>query len=139
MDHRLEVVVHPYIWLAITAAEHAVQVRRPVVLVAPVEVHDVVAEIGDLLRDRELRLAAAERFFGVAPDGDVADEADEARRIRALNPADGELCRKFAAVAPLREQLAADADDARLARLDVVAQVIFVLRTIRLGQQHIDL
>ena len=39
----------------------------------------------------------------------------------------------------MAEQLAADADDARLAGFDVVAQVVVVLRAVRLGQQDVDL
>ena len=101
--------------------------------------HDVVAEVGDLLRDGQLRLAAPQGFLGVAPDGDVADEADEARRIGALHATDGQLGGEFAAIAALRQQLATDADDARLAGLDVVPQVVVVLRAIRLGQQDVDL
>ena len=113
--------------------------RRPIVLEFAVEVHDVVAEIGDLLRDRQLRLAPAQRLLRVAAHRDVADEADEARRIGALHASDRQLRGELAAVAPLGDQLAADADDARLARLDVVAQVVFVLRAVRLGQQDVDL
>ena len=56
-----------------------------------------------------------------------------------LHAADGELRGELAAVAPLGDQLAADADDARLAGLDVVAQVILVLRAVRLGQQDVHL
>ena len=113
--------------------------RRPIILVLAVEVHDVVAEIGDLLRDRQLRLAPAQRLLGVAAHRDVADEADEARRLGALHAPDRQLGGELAAVAPLGDQLAADADDARLAGLDVVAQVVFVLRAVRLGQQDVDL
>ena len=113
--------------------------RRPVVLELAVEVHDVVAEVRDLLRDRKLRFAAAERFLGVAPHGDVANEADEARRLGTLHPTDGEFGGELTAVAPLRQQLAADADDARLAGFDVVTQIVFVLRAIGLGQQDVDL
>jgi hypothetical protein len=57
MHHRFEVVVYTDVWLAVAAPEHAVQVRRPIILELAVEVHDVVAEVGDLLRDRQLRLA----------------------------------------------------------------------------------
>src|SRR5687768_9711594 len=98
--------------------------RRPIVLVFPVEVHDVIAEIGDLLRDRQLRLAPAQRFLCIAAHRDVADEADEARRIGTLYTTDRQLRGELAAVAPLGDQLAADADDARLARLDVMPQVV---------------
>src|SRR5512145_1075975 len=97
--------------------------RRPIILVLAVEVHDVVAEIGDLLRDRQLRLAPAQRLLRVAAHRDVADEADEARRIGTLYTPDRQLRGELAAVAALRDQLAADADDARLARLDVMPQV----------------
>ena len=84
MHHGFEIVVHADVRLAVATTEHAIQVRRPVVLVLAVEVHDVVAEVGDLLRDGELRFAATQRFLGVATHGDVANEADEARRLGAL-------------------------------------------------------
>ena len=139
VDHRFQIFVHRDVRLAVAAAEHAVQMRRPIVLVFAVEVHDVVAEVGDLLRDRQLRLAPAQRLLRVAAHRDVADEADEARRIGALHAADRQLRRELAAVAALGDQLATDADDARLAGLDVVPQVIFVLRAVRLGQQDVHL
>ena len=139
VDHRFQIFVHRDVRLAVAAAEHAIQMRRPVVLELAVEVHDVVAEIGDLLRDRQLRFAPAQRLLGVAAHRDVADEADEARRIGTLHASDRQLRRELAAVAPLGDQLATDADDARLAGLDVVPQVVFVLRAVRLGQQDVDL
>ena len=52
---------------------------------------------------------------------------------------DRQLRGELAAVAPLGDQLAADADDARLAGLDVMPQIVLVLRAIRLGQQDVDL
>ena len=139
MDHRFEILVDADITLAVAATEHAIQVRRPVVLVPAVEVDDVVAEIGDLLRDGELRFAAPQCFLGIASDGDVADETDEPRRLHALHAADGELCRKFAPVASLCEELTSDADDAGFARLDVPTQIVVVLGPIRLGKQDVHL
>src|SRR5690349_8006248 len=112
---------------------------RPVVLELAVGMHDIVAEVGDLLRDGELGFAATERFFGVPAHGDVANEPDEARWIGALYPPDRKLRRELAAVATLGQQLAPDADDARLSGLDVMTQVIVMLRAIRFGQQDVHL
>src|SRR5690606_5370891 len=139
MHHRLQVVVYADVRLPVAPPQHAIELRRPIILVFAVEVHDVIAEIGDLLRDRELSFAAPERLLGVAADSDVADETDETRRLDAAHPADGQLRGKFTAVAALGEQLATAADDARLAGVDVAAQVVFVLGTVGLGQQDIDL
>ncbi len=139
MHHRLQIVVHADIGLAIAPAQHPIQVRRPVVLVLAVEVHDVVAEVGDFLGDGELRFTAAQRLLGVAPHGDVANETHESRRLGAPHPADRQFRGELAAVAALGEELPADADDARLTGLYIAAQVVFVLRAVGLGQQDVDL
>lgn len=139
VHHRFEIVVNANVAFAISTAEHAIQMRRPVVLELAVEVHDIVAKVCDLLRDRELRFAAPQSFLGIATHGDIANETDEARRIGALHPANRQFGGKLAAVAALRQQLAANADDARLARFDVMPQVVLMLRTVRFGQQDVDL
>ena len=113
--------------------------RRPVVLELAVRVHDIVAEVGDLLRDRELGLAATERFLGIPSHGDVANESDEPRRVGALHSPDRQLRGELAAVPALGQQLATDADDARLAGFDVMTEVVVVLRAVRLRQQDVDL
>src|SRR5690606_33664021 len=119
---------------------HSFPTRRSSdLLEVTVIVHDVIAEVRDLLRDRQLGFAATQCFLGVSPDRHVANESDEARRIRALHPADGKLGIELAPVASLREQLSADTDDARLAELDVMTKVVFVLGSIRLRKQDVDL
>ena len=42
---------------------------------------DVVAEVREFLREAQLRLAAAQALVGLLAQRDVADEADEARRL----------------------------------------------------------
>src|SRR5690606_38685991 len=135
MNERREIVVDADVGLAEAPPQDAIKMRGPVVLVMSVIVDDVVAEVRDFLRDRELRLAAPKRLFGIAPYGHIANESDEARRIGTLHAPDCELGVKLAAVAALREQLSSDADDARLAELDVVVKVVLVLGSVRFRQE----
>jgi hypothetical protein len=81
---------------------------------------------------------APQRVGGRLARRDVVDEADEARRARARDLADRQRGGKQAAVAAQRDDLAADADDARVAGLQVRAQVGVVLGTVRVGHQHRD-
>src|SRR5687768_6610973 len=63
MNHRLEIVINADVGVAVATTEHAVEMRRPVILVLTVKMHDVVAEVRNLLRDRQLRFAATQGLF----------------------------------------------------------------------------
>jgi len=106
-------------------AEDAVQLRRVVIRLRVVEVDHVIAEVRQFLREPKLGLAAPQPLIRLLAQRDVADEADEARRLglRDLAP---------------RANLAADADDARLTGLVEALEVPVVLRVVRRRHQHVD-
>ena len=117
--------------------EDAAELRREVVGLGLVEVDDVVAEVGELLRQPQLGLAASQALVGEFAQRDVADEADEPGRHDALHPADRELARKDGTVLALRLHFPADADDPGFARVLVAVHVRVVLGTVGRGHQHV--
>jgi len=98
-------------------------------------VHHVVAQVGQLLRELQLGLAAAQPLVGLLARRDVADEADEARRIDSPHVAHGKIAREDTAVLALRPDFAAGADDPRLAGGHVPVHVTVVLAPVRVGHQ----
>ncbi len=115
--------------------EDAPQLGRVVIRRAAADVHHVVAEVGEFLRQAQLRLAAAQLLLGLLARGDVANEAHEARRLDPQHPPDGEVAGEDAAVLASRADLAADADDALLAGGHVAVHVAVVLPAEGFGHQ----
>jgi hypothetical protein len=102
-------------------------------------VHDVVAEVGQLLGELQLGLAAPQPLVGFLARGDVADEADEARWLGTAHPPDREVAGEGAAVPAPRLDLPSDADDPGLAGLHVPPHVAVVLALVgcRHQQAHV--
>jgi hypothetical protein len=98
----------------------------------------VVAEVGELLRETQLRLAAAQTLVRLLAQRDVVDEADEARRDGAGYLTDGQLAREHRTVPALSDHFATDADDAGFPRAVVPLQVTVVLGVEGLRHQHGD-
>jgi hypothetical protein len=138
MDPALEELFARHGLVARLHPEDAVQLRREVVRRAVADVDHVVAEVGEFLRQAQLGLAAPQLLLGLLARGDVADEADEARRVESLDLADREVAGEDAAVLAPGAHLAADADDVRVAGGDVAVQVTVVLAGVGLRHQRAD-
>jgi hypothetical protein len=101
-------------------------------------VHDVVAEVGELLCQAQFRLAAAQLFLAELAGADVADDADEAGRVDTVHPPHGQVARETAAVLAARADFAADTDDPLLTGLGEMLHVAVVRGLVRLGHQQAD-
>ena len=138
MDVALEQTAQPEAAGHGAAAENPAQLGRAIVGLGAVEVLDVIAKVGELLRESQFGFAAAQPLVGELAQRDVADEADEPRRLHALHLAHGQLAREYRAVLAARLHFAADADDAGFAGALVPVHVRVVLGAIGRGHQHGD-
>ena len=98
---------------------------------------DVIAQVGEFLGESQFGFAAAQPLVGELAQRDVADEADEPRRLRRPAPCPRPVRTGTRAVLAPCLHFAADADDAGFAGALVPVHVRVVLGAIGRRHQHV--